>query len=439
MGKSALFRQFLICMLLVIPATVIADVRVANLYDVDVWVADESLQARNIAQKKALLQMFVRITGKVSIGAHPKIKEALKNYSLYIKQFKYIRKGTDDNVRVSLRVTVNSDQVVSLLQGASLPVWGERRPNTVVWVAIDDGDKRFILNGDDTSEARQVMQQMSKRRGTPLLFPILDFEDQSKVRFSDIWGGFLTPIKKASKRYQTEAILIARMGRRGNGWRSRWTLLVKGNRYQWTSSGQHKALVLSIGIDGAADKLAEHYITDTRYASKSKNQDQTQTSNTHQSTQTNTTTTVSAVKPRLTRPQTQTDDDQNYQTQSNRSDYSSQISSSAFISANPPVARRPVGFYIAVKNLKDLNDYVSIGRYLTRLSSVRTAKILKLEVDTAVFEVIPKNSASNVKQSISVGSELVQVRTEINLDARNPNSNPNQIEFANIVNYRYTK
>ena len=435
MGKLALFRQLLIAVLLIFSAAVEADVRVAKLYEAEVRVADDSLQARNNALKKGLYQIFIRISGKADIGSKPKIKAALRDHTLYIRQFRYVRKGQGENAQVFLWMSVNSDQVNGVLQKAGLPVWGERRPNTVVWVAIDDGDRRYILNGEDSSEAKPVMEQYARRRGTPLLFPLLDLEDRSKVRFSDIWGGFITPIKKASKRYQTEAILIARVSRRGNGWYARWTLLVKGNRYRWTSSGRQRALVLSIGIDGAADKLADHYVSDTQFASKRRTPEpMTQNNNT----------VVVPVKPQVTSKRhsrrnnysSDEEDNNDYNRQSNQG---SQISSSEFLSANPPVSRSSSAFYISVKNLKSIKDYVAITRYLGRLPSVRSTNILKLEADTAVFEVVPKSTSTNVKRSISVGNTLAPVSIEINLESSNTASNPNQREFANLAHYRYTK
>ncbi len=438
MGKLVFLRQLLTSLLLIIPMLVIADVRVAKLYEIEVRVADDSLQARNNAQKKGLMQMFVRISGKVDIGSNPKIRAALKDYSLYIRQFRYVRKGSGENSRVSLWISMNRDQVNTVLRSAGLSVWGERRPNTVVWVAIDDGDRRYMLSGDDRSEAKPVMEFNARRRGTPLLFPLLDLEDRSKVRFSDIWGGFLTPIKKASRRYQTEGILVARVSRRGNGWFARWTLIVKGNTYRWTSSGQHRALVLSIGIDGAADKIAEHYVTDTRYAGKSATQNQ----RTHVTQGQTDNSSVVAVKPVIRNKRNDYNNDNNDEentTRQDRGESGSQISVNEFMSANPPSRRRGTGFYISVKNIKGIRDYVLIARYIGRLSSVRSTKILKLKANVAVFEVIPRNSAKNVKRSISIGNTLVPVRAEIDLSAGNSNTNPNQREFANLVHYRYTK
>ena len=429
MGNSALLRLLLACIVFVAPSTLMADVRVANLYETEVRVTSESFQARKDAQIKGLMQIFTRISGKVDIGSNPRIKAAVKDYTLYIRQFKYIRKGDEDNARVYMWVSVNEELVNKVLRSADLPVWGERRPHTVVWVAIDDGRRRYMLSSDAANDAKPVMEQNAKRRGTPLLFPLMDLEDRGKVRFTDIWGGFISPIKTASERYPTEAILIARVSRRGNGWFARWTFLTKGNRYNWTSSGQHQSLVLAIGIDGAADKLAVHYAKSSRYAGKAKT-DNGQQNNT-------------VVKT----PSKQTDNNNqqngnanNTQKRTVRSDTGVSVSASAFLSSNPPVSRRRTGFYMSVANMKALNDYVAIGRYLVKLSAVRSAKIVKLDADRAVFEVIPRNSASNVKQAINIGNTLIPVSgSSINLDPTQQNSNPDQREFANIVRYRYAK
>jgi hypothetical protein len=92
------------------------------------------------------------------------------------------------------------------------------------------------------------------------MFPIMDLEDQSRLRFADLWGGFADAIRAASARYNPEAILVGRLFQESNGnWNARWTLYNQGQDAHWASDGSDRAQVFAFGIDSAADTLASRY------------------------------------------------------------------------------------------------------------------------------------------------------------------------------------
>ena len=100
----------------------------------------------------------------------------------------------------------------------------------------------------------------ARQRGVPIVFPLMDLEDQSRARFTDIWGGFFDNVLLASEGYHPQAILIGRLNRSASGgWSSRWQLQVGGRPAAWTDSRNDLALLSQQGIDTAADMLASQF------------------------------------------------------------------------------------------------------------------------------------------------------------------------------------
>jgi hypothetical protein len=88
----------------------------------------------------------------------------------------------------------------------------------------------------------------------------MDLEDQSRARFTDIWGGFFDNVLQASKRYSPQAVLIGRLNRSASGgWSSRWQLQVGGRSSAWADSRSDLAQLSQQGIDDTADILASQF------------------------------------------------------------------------------------------------------------------------------------------------------------------------------------
>ena len=73
---------------------------------------------------------------------------------------------------------------------------------------------------------------ISREKGLPLAFPLLDTTDLQSVTFSDIWGGFDEQIIDASRRYDANSILIGRV-RPSSGQRNRWTYVFGSETRRW--------------------------------------------------------------------------------------------------------------------------------------------------------------------------------------------------------------
>jgi len=134
------------------------------------------------------------------------------------------------------------------------------RPSTLVWLAVEDQGKRALAGNDTQPDLRRELEDQAGVRGVPLLFPLLDVEDQRRVNFADVWGGFDQEVRAASVRYQSGAVLVGRVHRARSGdWAGRWSLYLDAGVEHWESVAGPRAEVLADGVDGAADRLAARF------------------------------------------------------------------------------------------------------------------------------------------------------------------------------------
>ncbi len=229
--------------------------QVGGLYEVRVPVADQSAAERDRALTEALREVVVRATGSRQAANDQNLPNGAGAVDRIVQQYGYLT--TPDGLE--LHVRFDPAAVEQMLRQRGLPVWGSERPTTLVWLAIQDGADRRLVSADDTAPAGQAFRQAARARAVPVMLPLQDLEDQSKVRFADIWGGFFDDVLSASARYQADAILIGRLQRQSGGWSSRWNLYDRGQPRQWNASGEDLAAATAAGADGLADTLSARY------------------------------------------------------------------------------------------------------------------------------------------------------------------------------------
>ena len=240
------------------PAFTAEAAEVAALYTARVALDPEADDPRAQAYETALAEVLLRVAGS-EISADPdKTALLFPNPAAYVVQF---RPGEDDTLWVSF----DGEAVAATLRQAGQTVWGDDRPVTLVWLAVDWGQgDREIIAADDPERTRdearsidrnrllrQRVLDMAERRGLPLLFPLLDTEDLQKVAFSDLWGGFDEPLLAASERYDVHSILVGRI-RPATGQRNRWNYYFGGEDRSW--DGEPEQVIAQV-----ADLLAAEF------------------------------------------------------------------------------------------------------------------------------------------------------------------------------------
>lgn len=237
-----------------------------DLFEAEVPVTSQQPAERQAAMQQALSEVLVRVTGQRELLHSGRVRPLLEDASRFIQQYRYFTVPDSTPPQLMLRVRFDGDGIRQALREHGVAYWGgAERPDTLVWLAVEERGRRYILSSQDDSVAYQQVRQAGRQRGVPLLFPLMDLEDQAQVRFSDIWGGFFERVLQASDRYDPQAILIGRLNLSPSGsWVARWSLRVAGNTTAWSDTDSQLAGVVRAGIDNVADNLASRLaVTDS--------------------------------------------------------------------------------------------------------------------------------------------------------------------------------
>lgn len=240
-------------------------VEVKGLYEAEVPVPDKEQATRKVGLGTALLGVLVKVSGKRSPDLDPQVNAAVRNPSRYVQQFRYDSSFEQDKSgqpvqKLSLWARFDPGEVDSLLRSTGLPVWGRTRPAVLVWLGVEMDAARELVGAEDVSGLAETLYQSADQRGIPLLLPLLDLEDRARLSTSDVWAGFDDSILAASRRYQSETVLVGRVYQvLPTVWEARWRLFLDQAPYDFTSQGDSVALALEEGLGEVADLIARRF------------------------------------------------------------------------------------------------------------------------------------------------------------------------------------
>jgi len=261
--------------------------QVSGLYEAEVPVEGQETDQRNKAVIEAFRQVLVKVTGNRGVIYHPQLSDETRNASRYVQQYRHRMVMLETPVELPvepqlapeaektdapisspalskqirmLHVTFDEKAVNRMLRRQGVAVWGNRRPATLVWLATEQDGWRNLVMSDSDEQLYSGILDVMDARGVPILFPLMDLEDQSKLQVSDVWGGFADTIWLASERYGPDAVMTGRLVKFGPElWRAGWTLLLDKQEFLWDSEGESLAMAVEAGIHAGMDVLASHY------------------------------------------------------------------------------------------------------------------------------------------------------------------------------------
>ena len=247
----------LLALIAALPPLPAAAATFRNLYTLNVAPDSTETDQRSAALKAAMATLLVRVTGRRDAALDPALQPLVDQASTYLNSYGLLKSG-------EVQVGFNASRVASALTALNQPVWGDERPLTLIWVAVDDGNgSRALLgaNGADNPDLqpavtdllamiRAELAKVADERGLPLALPLLDLEDLNAVSFADLWGGFEDRIALASARYRADAVLVGRIRPGPEGVDVQWLLLEEGERRELAGAA------LRDGLDAVADRAA---------------------------------------------------------------------------------------------------------------------------------------------------------------------------------------
>ena len=256
-SSTSLSGLFCLLVLLCFSGNALAEL-VSGFYDVTLPVADESREVRNAAMADGLAEILVRQSGEGDILQ----KLTPPSATAYVKQYRYEPLSPPDpkdpNAK-QIRMQYNSTLVMDFLRKNGFPIWGDHRPVAVVWLAVRDGGNQYVLRNSDISAFKTQIDKLLRQRGIPAVWPAYDRQDQSILKFADIWAGFSDPLKQASARYTKGPILAGNLAWNGSAWSSDWTLIDQHFGQQTSLRGTDYEQILSDAINQLSDVMGKQY------------------------------------------------------------------------------------------------------------------------------------------------------------------------------------
>lgn len=264
-APKKVYRSHLLFVLaiLLLSCTEAWSAKVSGLYQAEVPIAGEGTAQRNEAIGRAFADMLVKVTGNRRIVALGGLEQELGKASRYVQQYSYRMDepgpGTGDGApQRYLKVFFDAGAVDRLLTERQLPVWSANRPNILIWMGIEQRGKRRLLVSEQDPAVRRSIEGASGNRGLPIVFPIMDLEDQGSLQVADLWGDFDSNIRAASRRYGTDLILTGRLVKVAKGfWRGHWRLYQGQGALNWNNQGNSELEVAADGIQHLGDQLAD--------------------------------------------------------------------------------------------------------------------------------------------------------------------------------------
>lgn len=104
-------------------------------------------------------------------------------------------------------VDVDDQALTTRLTQASIPLWSQPRPATLVWLTEERGLERRMLVADESALAASLEHQFL-RFDVPVRFVLMDLEDQLALSPAEIWGGFDAAVTGASARYVIPWVMV---------------------------------------------------------------------------------------------------------------------------------------------------------------------------------------------------------------------------------------
>ncbi len=183
-----------------------------DFYTTKVPVASRSTPDRAQAMEQALNDVLVKVSGDMNVRDNPDLEPALRQVNNMISQYQY---EETEGGYLFLSVSFDEESVNHALTQAGFEVWDGFRPVNIVWAAVDVNGRRYLLTQSEERpqavELRKALEDLAAQRGMSIIFPLGDLSDRRMVTTSDIWGGFYSQIEKASKRYNSDGIVIIKL------------------------------------------------------------------------------------------------------------------------------------------------------------------------------------------------------------------------------------
>lgn len=234
---------------------------VDGLYSASIEIQQDN--SNQTLQRLALAEVLVKVSGNSLVTNNPVIKKALRRTREYLVK----QSETRVDEKRLFNTSFNAQKINRLLRSSGFGVWGKNRPQQVIWLVVDEDFERTVRGESDLDYAQFIQNTLAQanQRAIPLLFPIMDLDDELEVSSADLWGQFTKPVEQGSLRYSADNYIIAKIIKLPEDYQLSWSMYGRNNKNQpfeiWLngkSQGQLSELGLELS-NSLANYLGEKY------------------------------------------------------------------------------------------------------------------------------------------------------------------------------------
>lgn len=182
---------------------------VQGLYEAKVSIANQSSNAQRSARRSAFREVLVKVSGNRDILRSSAMRAEIAKANSYLLSYRYESK--QDNLFYIAEF--DRQRVDKLVRVNGFPLWGARRPQTVLWFVVqaEEALNRELIAESSNSEVTEQAKKIANQRGIEVSFPLLDLTDIQQVSVYDVWGGFMNKVVEGSRRYGADIVFSARL------------------------------------------------------------------------------------------------------------------------------------------------------------------------------------------------------------------------------------
>jgi hypothetical protein len=197
------------------------------------YVANATVTSRDNERERqqgfaaGLREVLVKLTGRRDTLDNPVVTRALGSPQSYVATWAYNTLPSTDPfaqpgqaAQIEMQVSFFEAGVQQLLNEAGIAMWPRNRPDTLLWITIQDelGERyRATTLPEEGGDVITAVRAEAARRGVPVLLPLLDFDDLRNLSIEQMWNFDLNALRIASNRYGAESILALRVFRSLSG------------------------------------------------------------------------------------------------------------------------------------------------------------------------------------------------------------------------------
>lgn len=230
-------RAWLLALALVLTAAAAPAETLGDLYTVSVPYTGDN----EAAFRQAMRDVLVRATGQPNAPALENLAPLVAEASRYVTSFR--RAGGNQ-----LSVSFDGAAIENAIDASGLATWGNERPVTLVWLALDrGGGRRTLVSSSDTSAEKAQVDASASRRGLPIVWP--EAGDDLVRATQQAWSGDHGALVDAARRYGADGVLIGRARLTAAG----------GYEADWSFSGAGLAGDVTGGLEAGPELAADRY------------------------------------------------------------------------------------------------------------------------------------------------------------------------------------